>query len=247
MSNRNFPDRTGAAKNSLPLRHQLFDWHRQKLSLEDWYFKDCPDEQLGYCLNYEIHREWLPVRRRAEGWKRAGGTIKRGDTESIQLYIDPFLELFPETPWLAIPSEKRGKWVKQWHTNSYFGILGITSPEHLKKDGKLCTFVTERSKDSVQSYLAFRINWAWNDSRLIHLFEDWLKDNRPQGATPRERRGKRSLRPRLKALGARRLLLACGSIPKAEAFAQGQGKKCPYAKGRWEREAHEVEDLIRNW
>jgi hypothetical protein len=191
----------------------LFEWCGQTLNREDWDFTQCPELELGWCLDYERSREIVRWRNDARDWKLKYGVRKPPRGVTILGWLDELLPCFPDTPWLLIPD--RNRVLAQFNHKSYFGILGETNPEHLKDDnGVFCSMAT---RGGVSNF-AFKIVWAWPNAHLVRAFKEWLQDRRNElieagingvGERPaRPSRGK--ARDVLKKIGARRLMQAYG-------------------------------------
>jgi hypothetical protein len=219
----------------------VFDWRGVTLVREDWDFTGCNDWERPACLEYELCREWTAAREKAVTfWKQfPGAKIENSWMGACALQGVPaavLLPQFPGLPWLRIPKETRLKWILEtrnvWLPHNEkkrqrmiaakdfqpdaFTALDETAVENLKLRDVFQDCRFDYTADAPESFHVLRLNWSFSNKQLADQFARWVENRRPSDTNPVEKRGRTGDDKLLKAIGARRLLLAFG-LAKAEA------------------------------
>jgi hypothetical protein len=87
------------------------------------------------------------------------------------------------------------------------------TPERYQK--VLATHASELERLLMSGF--FQINMGYTKDQLVDAFRDWLNRNHPRADNkPKERRGRKTARDALNALGAMRLRYCCGTLEQAQ-------------------------------
>jgi len=232
-------------KRNPPKASGLFDWTEKNLQREDWDFSGFPPEQAPFCLHYECMREIVYWRDRATAWTKSRKPQMPNNHYMFDPVIDPVLKHFPNTPWKKILASDRRAVVKLgllpmseslgFASESYHGGFEIVSPEKLGDGDKYHAWRLVHGKGRCDLYAAFHVNLRWTPERLTKAFRDWLQDHRPHDVRYKTQQGRGTPKDDLKAVGARRLLLAYG-YAKAYTITEKELSKPLYGKqSSWSR------------
>jgi hypothetical protein len=222
------------------------------LDRNEWYFGECPTDEVDYCWTYEYARESEILRKLVMEWRQNAKGNKLEDyqalpdeiaTEPLGLCVYPFFPCWPNTPYLSIAPKTRKEWLNR---------LGMPLPESYFTGGPTYEIQARNwSKESTRSmlerfaegrslsfrhgsiqYVVFNLDWNLHDKELATLFLHWLKQNRPKDAKAFEMRGRgnpvRQGQAKLKDLSIFRVLRNM-SRDDAVAFLEDEGSKLkPY-------------------
>jgi hypothetical protein len=180
------------------------------LSFEEWNFEEVPDDQKLDCLYYELGRESAIYRKRKSKltciqlpdmtlWVPPKADLPivpiadRSIFTSRLTFKDfcdryhPFLEFFPEQPWLSLPADLRSNY------SSSEGILTgaeqpffqkAFTPENEINPATSILYGAESKKGLIA--LHCNINWSFSDETIINDFASWVKS---EGSPIRSRLG----------------------------------------------------------
>jgi len=199
----------------------------KSLDQNEWYFEECPADEIDYCWTYEYARESEVLRRVIMEWRRGAKENKFADYAALAhkliagLYgvcVYPFFPCWPNEPYLSIDPKIRKEWIDQlgmpWDPRAEDEIYEIQARYWGKEStlGMLEKFARARSlsfRDGSLQFVVFNIDWGLHDKELATMFLRWLKQNRPQGVKAFEMRGRgnpsRKGRTNLKYLSVYRL------------------------------------------
>jgi hypothetical protein len=235
----------------------------------DWYFEDCPADEVDYCWTYEYARESDTLKKIITKWRQSTKGNKVEDyialaeeinAEPIFLSVYPFFPCWPHKPYLSIDPKIRKTWLAQivplwdlaedeyWHgiQARYSGRQSTLKMfERFARAGSL-SFRTGSSQ-----FVVFGLDWNLHDKRLEAMFHDWLKENRPKDAKASERRGRgnpaRRGRANLKYLSAYRILKRMSKDDAKVFLADEGGKLKPYKNYQdWDLAQRKARALIRS-
>src|SRR2546428_5970120 len=150
---------------------------------EKWDFSSCPPEELFHCWMWEYSRECRGAIEEVAGFRDAKGgngfddlwpedTAKALFDGGCPPWSETFFSCSPEWPggaYMAIPSAERRRRIELAPT----GL--VTLDEVAIK--KLSHFWPPSGR--FQS-VAFEIDWAVRNERLVNQFREWLKNARPK-------------------------------------------------------------------
>jgi hypothetical protein len=178
----------------------------------DWWFNDCPREELIECWNYEYARECPAEIKKALEWRENAAHPATFDElvnrtpktcQVVALYPE-----WPRHPYLSIAPEERRR-----------------RRELMLKDAEPLLSHIQKSWTAKATFAVF--DWAESDTELLRQFEDWVKRTRPKNEPIKESRGnaghERKLLVRLKWLGAYRLTRHVG-VNAAIVLTNDKGK-----------------------
>ncbi len=240
------------------------------LDRNEWYFEECPADEIDYCWTYEYARESELLRRVIAKWRRGakGNMVEDYRALSEEIHAEPygcvypFFPCWPNKPYLSIDPKIRKTWL---------GLLGMP-PEledlideppyeiqarYWSKESTakmLKRFVMSRSlsfrNESLQ-FVVFNVDWNLHNKELETRFGRWLKENRPAGIKAREMRGRgtseREGRANLKYLSVYRL---GKQMPRDDAMAflaEEGGKLKPYKTYQsWDSAVDKASAIIRS-
>jgi hypothetical protein len=238
----------------------------KSLDQNEWYFEECPTDEIEYCWTYEYARESQILRKLIMKWRRGAKGDQFEDYRVLarRLHVGPygvcaypFFPCWPNKPYLSIDRKIRKArlerlrmpWdpidemytieAQNWSEESTLRIL-----ERIAKSSPLSF-----RRGSMQ-YVVFNIDWDLHDGQLATMFDRWLKQNRPADAKAREMRGRghpaRKGRANLKYLSAYRL---CKQMSKDDAIVfleERGGKLKPYKNYQdWNLAISRAEAIIR--
>jgi hypothetical protein len=198
----------------------------------EWDFRPCTDAEMLACWTYELLRE------------KYGGR----DTTRLKLFWratgNPWsqmvgkMEQFPETSWLSIPSKHR-KSAQRDMTSDV-----STFKNHLWED--CAEYIASCPDDPNVSTVIMDLDWRKSDTKLKKDFEAILSNLRPAKSQSRNTGRQGTVRDKLNALGARRLLRHFGNdAERAIQYMDSQNVKTLYGDARaLRRAAKKAEDLI---
>ena len=210
----------------------LWQWPGKKksLELEEWWFEDCPRDELPHCLDYEYGRHihevvWDYYQDKKQKFKYGGSDIRENgiwfgyinlyDSHEEEIPLDPFgiaaPSGFPEKPFLKVDRSKLDK--KKYYIPTSVRIFPFNLGEKLQAD------------------YAVRFNWAYSNKRILAGVKNWLeKCDRPKPTKTQGLAPERTLRANLKALGAYRLIKFLGTVTKAMSYVKNNSKKSSIRK-----------------
>jgi len=191
----------------------------------EWNFKDCPENELHFCLHYELAREiklWREIMLRRRGGnllKSTGkyevGIFAKGSSGIMPPYeftlryphLAPMdgVKKWPKIPWLALDAELRKQIVGKSREINPWALTCDPWPLMTKSGPQPNITLTQDGREI--TYSVFKIDWGKSNAQLRREFEAWLQYWRAlTQAKPIEKRGRTSPRDLLKKLGAYRLL-----------------------------------------
>ena len=227
----------------------LWQWPgtKKSLELEEWWFEDCPDDELEHCLAYEYGRHihkvvWDYQQDKKLKFKYGGNDIRENGIwySYINLYessdepkssdepVDQFgiaaPSGFPEKPFQTVVESKLDK--EKFQLSTPVRIFPYDSTKRLKGN------------------FAVQINWSYSNKQILGGMKKWLekcgrpKPKKVQGLAPG-----RTLRANLKELGAYRLIKFCGSLEGAISYVKNAKKSPPYAHpNKWHVAKRKVQE-----
>jgi hypothetical protein len=234
----------------------------------DWYFEECPSEEVDYCWTYEYARESTRLKELIAKWREGSKGNKIGDyialadeiyAEPLSLAVYPFFPCWPSKPYLSIESKIRKEWLKQitvlW-TLDEDELYQINARYHGRQSLRRMLERFERTgsmsfRNGSRQFVVFVLDWDLHDKGLETLFHRWLKNNRPKDAKPSEMRGRgnptRKGMTILRYLSAYRLRKSM-SIADAMAFLQDEGGKLKLYEHYqdWDLAVEKAKCIIRN-
>jgi hypothetical protein len=225
---------------------------RKNLDRNEWYFEECPTDEIDYCWTYEYARESEFLRTIVTKWRQSAKGNKLEDyialedgiyAEPLGSAVYPFFPCWPNKPYLSIDQKTRKAWLDRLGMPLELSDLidappyGIQARKWSKESTRsmLETFAKGSSlsfrRGSVQ-YVVFNLDWNLHDKELATMFGRWIKENRPEDAKALEMRGRgnpaRKGRANLKYLSVYRL---CKKMSRNDAIAfleEEGGKLKPY-------------------
>jgi hypothetical protein len=237
----------------------------------EWYFEECPADEIDYCWTYEYARESDTVKKVIAKWRRRAKGNKVEDyvaladeinAEPIFLSVYPFFPCWPHKPYLSIDPKIRKTWLGQivplWYPaeDEYYHDI---QERYWSRESTLKMFERFARAGSLSfgtgsmQFVVFALNWNLHDKQLEAMFHSWLKQNRPKDAKATERRGRgnpvRQGQVNLKYLSAYRILRKMSmSKPYAIAFLEAErGKLKPYRNYQdWDLAVRKVKAIIRS-
>ncbi|MDP6736859.1 MAG: hypothetical protein QF732_10240 [Nitrospinaceae bacterium] len=215
----------------------LWQWPGKKksLELEEWWFEECPKDELQHCWAYELGRHihevvWRYLEDKRNKFKVEGTDVRVNGVWSycLRLYSNsnqkiPLTQLdiaapsgFPEKPYLALDRSKLDKET----------LRVLSSPVRITPFDQ-----ANLAKD----IFAAQFNWAYSNKQILGGIKNWLeKCDRPKPTKVQGLAPERIHRTNLKALGAYRLIKFCGSVEGAISYVENAKKSPPYAHpNRW--------------
>jgi hypothetical protein len=192
-----------------------------RLERREWFFEDCPDEEILGCWRYQFAREvdWL----RAAIDKRGAANRKTIGDGTYSFLIMP---QWPSKPYLSVDKEEREKWIKHSRGGTdqelwaYFLVPDrlpgrMEGLEVMKDRGGI------RTKSQRLEITLLRIDWGVPDTILRKCFDSYLKQFRPTVIQPKNHGAKKTpgfvRRQQLQQLGMFRIIRANGgSVPRAK-------------------------------
>jgi hypothetical protein len=240
------------------------------LDRNEWYFEDCPTDEVDYCWTYEYARESEYLRTIITMWRQGAKGDKIEEyialedeigTEPLGVCVYPFFLCWPNTPYLAINPKTRKAWLDRLGMPlTWTDLIGeppyeIQARNWSKESTRsmLETFAEGKSlsfRGVSMQYVVFNIDWNLHDKELVTMFRRWLKENRPEDAKASEMRGRgnpgRQGRAKLKYLSVYRL---CKNMSRDDAIAflkDEDGKLKPYEYYQdWDLAVNRAKDIIR--
>ena len=225
----------------------LWQWPgtKKSLELEEWWFEDCPDDELKQCLAYEYGRHihqvvWDYQQDKRLKFKYGGNDIRENGIwySYINLYdcsdepVDQFgiaaPSGFPEKPFQTVDRSKLDK--EKFQLSLPVRIFPYDSTKRLKSD------------------FALRINWAYSNKQILAGVKKWLeKCDRPKPKKVQGQSSKRTARSKLKKLGVYRLIKFFGNVDTAMEYVENKSiKHLPFAlPNKWGEAKKEVETQIQ--
>jgi hypothetical protein len=212
----------------------LWQWPgtKKSLELEEWWFEDCPDDELEHCLAYEYGRHihkvvWDYQQDKKLKFKYGGNDIRENGIwySYINLYecsdepVDQFgiaaPSGFPEKPFQTVDRSKLDK--EKFQLSLPVRISPYDSTKRLKGN------------------FAVQINWAYSNKLILAGVKKWLeKCDRPKPKKVQGLAPGRTLRAHLKELGAYRLIKHYESVEGAIKYVKSTKKNLPYANpNKW--------------
>lgn len=148
------------------------------LQLRDWYFFDCPADELAACCYYEYARYSSAV---VEAVRSLDGATKQFmESFPTASYSAVLFEKIPGTPWLDLPPTKRRDWVDRWQPPAAGLNLVVTSPANIvyqppafPGQGPCLLHSPE------ETIAAIKVPWGYDDDQLKAAFKRFLKTHRP--------------------------------------------------------------------
>jgi hypothetical protein len=215
----------------------------------EWYFEECPTDEIDYCWTYEYARESEFLRTIIAKWRQGakGNKIEEYIALDEEIYAEPlgsavypFFPFWPNKPYLSIDPKTRNAWLDRLgmplepsDAPPYQIQARYWSKESTLK--MLERFIMARSlsfRNGSSQWVVFHLDWNLHDKELATMFRRWLKENRPEDVKAFEMRGRgnpaRQGRANLKYLSAYRLRKKM-SRNDAIAFLEEEGGKLkPY-------------------
>lgn len=183
---------------------------RSAVQPHNWYFLDCPADELAACCYYEYAR-YSPAIVEAARTLDDNARDILSIHESVS-YVAALVDDFPQTPWLNLDARKRRRLVKRFGKSGERWDLVIERPRKIIgmplpfPSGGKCLYQSDG-----QTIAAIHIPWQCSNKEILAAFQRSLDEHRPPGsASPLGR--KNSHRDYLNALGAERLLAHCRSV-----------------------------------
>jgi hypothetical protein len=220
----------------------------KSLDRNEWYFAECPPDEIDYCWTYEYARESEAIRKVITKWRQGakGNQIENYIALAEEIYaqplglsVYPFMPCWPEKPYLSIDSRTRSAWLDR------LGFLWDVGEEAYQLQARfwsrestlqmLENFLADKSlsfRCGPNQFVVFNLDWHYHDNELVSMFRRWLTENRPADAKAVEMRGRgnpaRKGQANLKYLTIFRLVRKM-SKDDAIAFLEEQGCKTrPY-------------------
>jgi hypothetical protein len=233
----------------------------------EWYFEECPPDEIDYCWTYEYARESEPIRKVITKWRQGAKGSKVEDyialadeinAEPVSLSVYQFLPSWPDKPYLSIEPKIRKAWLdrigmpwdfgeepyeiqaRHWSRESTLDIL-----ERFARGSSLSF------RNGYMQFVIFNLDWHHHDKELEALFRRWLKQNRPKDAKAVEMRGRGNPaskgRTNLKYLSAYRLDKKMSKDDAMELLAAECGKTKSYRKYQdWNLAVKRAKAIIRS-
>ena len=228
----------------------LWQWPGKKksLELEEWWFEDCPKDELQHCWAYELGRHihevvWRYLEDKRNKFKLEGKDIRVNGVWShcLRLYSNsnqeiPLTQLdiaapsgFPKKPYLALDRSKLDKET----------LKVLSCPVRITPFDQ-----ANRTKD----IFAAQFNWAYSNNRILTGVKNWLeKCDRPKPKKVQGQSPKRTARSKLKKLGVYRLIKFFENVDTAMEYVENESiKHLPFAlPNKWGEAKKEVETQIQ--
>ena len=219
----------------------LWQWPgtKKSLELEEWWFEDCPDDELRQCWAYEIARHvhkmvWDYQEDKKNKFKYGGRDIRENGVwmNTIDLYdggeepVDQIGVLapsgFPNKPYLKTNRSKIDK-----------DKFQIDKPVYINP---------VNAESRIKHNFSVRFNWKYSNKRILAEMKNWLEQlDRPKPTKVQGQSPARSTRSRLNKLGAYRLLHFYGSVKKAQEFLDRIKKPYPFRyENKWSEAKKEI-------
>jgi hypothetical protein len=240
------------------------------LDRNDWYFEECPTDEVDYCWTYEYARESEYLRTIITMWRQGAKADKiekyialedEIGTEPLGVCVYPFFPCWPNKPYLAIDPKTRKAWLDRLGMPlTLTDLIGeppyeIQARNWSKESTRsmLEGFAKGRSlsfRHGSMQFVVFNLDWNLHDKELVTMFSRWLKENRPGDAKASEMRGRgnpvRQGQAKLKDLSMFRLLRNM-SKDDAVAFLEDEGGKLkPYKNYQdWDSAVDRAKATIR--
>jgi hypothetical protein len=218
---------------------------KESLVLEDWYFENCPRQELEICWAYEIARHvykmvWDYQEDKKNKFKYGGRDIRENGVwmNTIDLYdggeepVDQIGVLapsgFPNKPYLKTNRSKIDKDKFPLDKPVYINLVNAES--------------------RIKPNFSVRFNWKYSNKQILAEMKKWLEQlDRPKPTKVQGQSPARSTRSWLKKLGAYRLLHFCGSVEKAMEFVKIAGKNQPFAnENKWSEAKKDITLYLRD-
>ena len=212
---------------------------KESLVLEDWYFENCPSEELEICWAYEIARHvnkmvWDYQEDKKNKFKYGGRDIRENGVwmNTIDLYdggeepVDQIGVLapsgFPNKPYLKTNRSKIDKDKFPLDKPVYINLVNAES--------------------RIKPNFSVRFNWKYSNKQILAEMKKWLEQlDRPKPTKVQGQSPARSTRSRLNKLGAYRLLRFYGSVEKAQDFLDRIKKPYPFRyENKWSEAKKEI-------
>jgi hypothetical protein len=237
----------------------LWQWPgtKKSLELEEWWFEDCPDDELEHCLAYEYGRHihkvvWDYQEDKRLKFKYGGNDIRENGIwySYINLYecsdepvcsdepkssdepVDQFgiaaPSGFPEKPFQTVDRSKLDK--EKFQRSLPVRISPYDSTKRLKGN------------------FAVQINWAYSNKLILAGVKKWLeKCDRPKPKKVQGLGPGRTARSKLKKLGVYRLIKFFENVDTAMEYVENESiKHLPFAlPNKWDEAKKEVETQIQ--
>ena len=240
----------------------------KSLDQNEWYFEECPTDEIDYCWTYEYARESETLRRVIMEWRRSAKGNKIEDyvalveeiyAEPFGLSVYPFMPCWPGKPYLSIDPGTRRAWLDQlgflWdlgEEEAYtIQVRSWSRESTLKMLEKLAADKSLSFRKGPMQYVVFNVDWTYHDNQLVSWFRSWLTENRPPDSKAFEMRGRgnpaRKGKANLKYLTIFRLRKKM-SRDDAIAFLKAQGGRLrPYSNYQdWDLAVAKAETIIRS-
>ena len=219
----------------------LWQWPgtKKSLELEEWWFEDCPDDELRQCWAYEIARHvhkmvWDYQEDKKNKFKYGGRDIRENGVwmNTIDLYdggeepVDQIGVLapsgFPNKPYLKTNRSKIDK-----------DKFPLDKPVYINP---------VNAESRIKHNFSVRFNWKYSNKRILAEMKNWLEQlDRPKPTKVQGQSPARSTRSRLNKLGAYRLLHFYGSVKKAQEFLDRIKKPYPFRyENKWSEAKKEI-------
>ena len=224
----------------------LWQWPGKKKSLEqeEWWFEDCPDDELHFCWAYEYGRHIDAIL--MEHSKDEENDFRYGDEDILENGIwSCCLNLYENGKRCGQPLEQ----------------FGIYAPFGFPQKPYLTTDRTKLDKDRIkitnspilpvkaqldeENNYNFEIKWQFSNKEIVKGFEDWLKTkiDRPKPIRRQGKSSKKWLRKELKQIGVYRLKKWFGSVSEGKKHADSI-MKIYGNENKWHTAFKEVEERI---
>jgi hypothetical protein len=241
------------------------------LDKNEWYFEECPADELEYCWTYEYARESEYLRTIITMWRKGakGSKIENyieveeelgAETSDASVY--PFFPCWPDKPYLSINPKTRKEWLRRLGMPLLESAVTGEPPYGIQAHywGKESTrrllerFAEGRSlsfRYGSMQCVVFNLDWKRHDKELATMFGRWLKENRPKNAKAFELRGRgnpgRQRQANLKYLSVYRLRKKM-TWEDAVAFLEDQGGKLKPLRTPqdWDSAIKQAQAIIRS-
>jgi hypothetical protein len=177
----------------------------------EWYFEECPADEIDYCWPYEYARESELLRSVIAKWRGGAKGNKLEDyialddeihAEPFDSSVYPFFPCWPNKPYLSIDPRTRKAWLDRlgmpleltdqvddalpYQIQAWY--CGEESTLRMLKRFIMAKSLSFRN-ESLQ-WVVFNLDWDLHDKELVTMFHRWLKENRPKVVKAREMRGR---------------------------------------------------------
>jgi hypothetical protein len=217
-----------------------------KLAVEEWIaYRDCPKDEAGYCLTYELAREVAKV---------VPGINARWFTPDFGALVILFRD-WQRRPWLTWTPKQRQQRIKAYR-KEYVEPIAVQADDPMNAPVDLLQdrngiYQDEREigrwfGTDTATVFVHLVDWNLPDKKLLADFKAWLRWKRPKAARPFDGRRKTTPMEELKWLAARRLLNAYGApdlkgregkspLTLAVEAVLGEGKDVYFDRSAWYR------------